>query len=127
MALKVWYLTGWVVNANLLFCHAGCFCNGSTVLLNDTSTECVVPENCPAEQPEHKCQWPEGRVYQECGTACPLTCDNKDDNITCTKQCVPGKQTLVIATAAKLTKFWHLLIISQTAGCIDYRSVKCEV
>ena len=30
-------------------------------------------------------------VYQECGTACPTTCDNKDEEIICTKQCVQGE------------------------------------
>ena len=30
-------------------------------------------------------------VYQKCGTACPTTCDNKDEEIICTKQCVHGE------------------------------------
>ena len=35
---------------------------------------------------------PEGMVYQECGTACPTTCDNKDVLVRpCTLQCVQGK------------------------------------
>lgn len=31
-----------------------------------------------------------GEEYQECGSACPLTCANKDGVQVCTKQCVPG-------------------------------------
>ena len=38
---------------------------------------------------EEEC--PEGMVYQKCGTACPTTCDNKDEEIICTKQCVHGE------------------------------------
>ncbi len=28
--------------------------------------------------------------YNDCGTACPLTCDNYNDDIACTRQCVQG-------------------------------------
>lgn len=31
-----------------------------------------------------------GKEWQECGTACPLTCDNYDTDFACTKQCVEG-------------------------------------
>ena len=31
-----------------------------------------------------------GKEWQECGTACPLTCDNHDEPQTCTFQCVQG-------------------------------------
>ena len=41
--------------------------------------ECPVKEECP-----------EGMVYKECGTACPTTCDNKDDDVSCITVCVPG-------------------------------------
>ena len=35
---------------------------------------------------------PEGMVYQECGIACPTTCDNKDILVRpCTLQCVQGE------------------------------------
>ena len=42
--------------------------------------ECPVKEECP-----------EGMVYKECGTACPTTCDNKDELTICTFQCVAGE------------------------------------
>ena len=31
-----------------------------------------------------------GKKWQECGTACPLTCDNYDTPLACTQQCVEG-------------------------------------
>ena len=50
---------------------------------------CVAPKDCPVTEPEQEC--PEGMVYQECGTACPTTCDNKDDLLQpCTLECVQG-------------------------------------
>ena len=41
------------------------------------------------KEPEQEC--PEGMVYKECGTACPTTCDNKDEVIICTEECVAGR------------------------------------
>ncbi|XP_064401886.1 von Willebrand factor-like isoform X3 [Halichondria panicea] len=66
-------------------CVQGCFCPAGTIELGN---KCVSQEECPTESPEQQC--PEGKVYQECGTACPTTCDNKDDLNVCTLQCVPG-------------------------------------
>lgn len=34
---------------------------------------------------------PEGKVFMQCGTACPLTCSNQHDVTVCTLQCVAGK------------------------------------
>ena len=31
-----------------------------------------------------------GKEWQDCGTACPLTCDNYGTPVTCTEQCVSG-------------------------------------
>ena len=65
----------------------GCFCNGSTILLEEDGEKCVAPEDCPVKIiPE----CPEGMVYKECDTACPTTCDNKDDDIICIKVCESG-------------------------------------
>ena len=36
------------------------------------------------------------RVYTECGTACPATCDNKDDLLICTLQCVVGEDLTAV-------------------------------
>ena len=69
---------------------SGCFCPTGTVELDD---KCVAPEECPSTNttaPEKLC--PAGMVYEECGTACPTTCENKDVLIRpCTLQCVQGK------------------------------------
>ncbi|CAL1266710.1 unnamed protein product [Larinioides sclopetarius] len=32
----------------------------------------------------------EDEEYQECGSACPSTCENIGKNLPCTLQCVPG-------------------------------------
>ena len=31
-----------------------------------------------------------GKEWQDCGTACPLTCDNYNTTFGCTEQCVSG-------------------------------------
>ena len=33
---------------------------------------------------------PDGMVFRSCGTACPTTCDNLNEDISCTRQCVQG-------------------------------------
>ena len=87
----------------MILIHTGCFCNGTTILLEDESEKCVAPGDCPVKE-EEEC--PEGMVYQECGTACPTTCDNKyiDALVPCTLQCVQGKHLTVseLATLIKL-------------------------
>ena len=60
--------------------------------------KCVAPEDCPAVTTtvlqEEEC--PEGMVFEECGTACPTTCENKDILVRpCTLQCVQGIQYAV--------------------------------
>ena len=63
----------------------GCFCPDDMVLHED---ECIPSRECPpiVELPE---ECPEGQVFNECGSACPLTCD--DPPPFCTFQCVRGK------------------------------------
>ena len=75
-----------ISSPSLLYHITGCFCNGTTILLEDGSEKCVAPGDCPVKE-----ECPEGKVYDGCGSACPLTCENKDDDIICTKQCVPGE------------------------------------
>ena len=66
----------------------GCFCKEGTVLSEEGGEDCVAPHECPITI-SNDC--PEGMVYQDCGTACPTTCDNKDDNATeCIAVCVQG-------------------------------------
>ena len=58
--------------------------------MEEEGDECVAPEDCPVDKPDQEC--PVGMVYEECGTACPTTCDNKDELVRpCTLQCVAGK------------------------------------
>ena len=83
----------------------GCFCNGSTILLEEDGEVCIAPDDCPVNETQ---ECPEGKVYNECGTACPLTCDNKDDDIICTKQCVAGE----IASQCCLSNNMNLIISS---------------
>ncbi|KAG8183312.1 hypothetical protein JTE90_002804 [Oedothorax gibbosus] len=65
-------------------CVPGCFC--SPGLVRNDEGRCVEPYQCP---PKEICLI-EGEEYTDCGSACPLTCSNKDDPPPCTKQCVPG-------------------------------------
>ena len=58
------------------------------LLEEDGETKCVDRDECPSTPGDEQC--PEGKIYKQCGSACPLTCENKDDVITCTQQCVPG-------------------------------------
>ena len=71
---------------SLIVNSTGCFCNGSTVLLEEGGEKCVDRDECPVKE-----ECPEGMVYKECGTACPTTCDNKDELTICTFQCVAGE------------------------------------
>ena len=62
------------------------------MLLEEGGEECVDREECPTKEPDQDC--PVGMVYNVCGTACPTTCDNKDEVVPCTKQCVQGMKWL---------------------------------
>ena len=65
----------------------GCFCPQGTVELGD---KCVAPEDCPSDRID---ECPAGKVFLDCGTACPTTCENKDDLQSCTLQCVKGNHS----------------------------------
>ncbi|GBP26744.1 von Willebrand factor [Eumeta japonica] len=62
-------------------CVPGCFCLPGFVL-NDNG-DCILEAFCPKTCPPNS-------LYNECGTACPRTCANKDKRLACTAQCVPG-------------------------------------
>ena len=56
-----------------------------------TVEECEAKCNDTTEVPPRK-RCPRGMIFDECGTACPTTCDNKDVSVRpCFLQCVPGK------------------------------------
>lgn len=66
-------------------CVKGCFCPDGQVRNEDG--KCVFPQEC--EEPPEEC--PPGEVYNECGSACPLTCDNyKNPDRNCIAVCVKG-------------------------------------
>ncbi|CAI8005565.1 PI-actitoxin-Axm2b [Geodia barretti] len=77
-----------------LQCVQGCFCPRGLV---EYGEHCVPPQFCPSEisRPPRPSptpgtpQCPGVKEFNECGTACPLTCDNPGPQI-CTFQCVRG-------------------------------------
>ncbi|XP_069500053.1 zonadhesin-like, partial [Ambystoma mexicanum] len=65
-------------------CVSGCFCNEGYVLENATSKHCIAQSEC-----KKSCQ--ANAQYTNCGTACPITCDNYSNHPKiCTLQCVIG-------------------------------------
>ncbi|KAJ6635855.1 Zonadhesin [Pseudolycoriella hygida] len=68
-------------------CVVGCECIDGYVR-NEENGTCCLPRDCPAPK-----VCPLNEQYYECGTACPLTCDNyKNPPKICTLQCVIGCQ-----------------------------------
>ena len=47
-----------------------------------------IPFSAPYLHPPATC--PGGKEWQDCGTLCPLTCDNYNFTLSCPDQCVPG-------------------------------------
>ncbi|XP_066462566.1 balbiani ring protein 3-like [Eleutherodactylus coqui] len=65
-------------------CARGCFCNTGYIKESETSSHCIPPEDCPKINPattpkptEPEC--PENQHWTDCGTACPITCENVDN------------------------------------------------
>ncbi|XP_070494605.1 zonadhesin-like [Chironomus tepperi] len=76
-------------------CVPGCKCPEGQVYLDDNRDACVVPEECPRiivdpPPPEPVCA-KKYESYTDCGTACPLTCENLNNPPQiCTANCVVG-------------------------------------
>ena len=57
--------------------------------------ECVTEDQCPTESPTtvlvatEQPECPKGKIFNNCGTACPKTCEDKNPSF-CTFQCVTG-------------------------------------
>ncbi|XP_076298597.1 serine protease inhibitor swm-1-like [Lasioglossum baleicum] len=66
-------------------CVQGCQCNSG--LVRNKSGQCIPPNWCP--NGNQTCSPNEN--WNECGTACPPTCDNPKPTF-CTEQCVQGCQ-----------------------------------
>ena len=64
-------------------CQPGCACPTGQVI-HEESARCVLLEECSTQG------CPPGKEYDECGTACPLTCDNYNVPLPCTDECVQG-------------------------------------
>ena len=71
--------------------------------------ECVTEDQCPTESPATESvtdkECPKGKVFHECGSACPKTCENKNP-LFCTLQCVRGtcvQSTLYVVAYDLLT------------------------
>nr|QRN45218.1 zonadhesin-like 1 [Tineola bisselliella] len=65
-------------------CVPGCFCEEGYI--RDDNGDCIPVNECPPRECGKHEEW------QDCGTACPKTCDNYDDTCgsACTLQCVRG-------------------------------------
>ena len=67
----------------------GCFCPAGLV---EHAGKCIKSQDCPRDEvptEEDTSVCTGGKVFQECGTACPATCD--DQPLICTFQCVTGE------------------------------------
>lgn len=62
-------------------CVQGCFCENGFV--RDSNRNCVKRKDC------RKCPKP-NQDYDDCGTACPITCKNMHDPPMCKAMCQQG-------------------------------------
>jgi len=66
-------------------CVQGCYCEEG--YFRNSDGNCVPLSEC---KPQVTTCSLSHEVYNACGTACPLTCDNYNTPPACTEQCVPG-------------------------------------
>lgn len=69
-----------------LVCVSGCFCK--TGYYKTTNGTCVTEDDCNSSQEPPTQVCPNNQVFSTCGSACPLTCANKDNPPTCIEVCV---------------------------------------
>jgi len=63
-------------------CEAYCYCEEGYV--RNSERECIEIDHCP---PSECCKH---EHYEDCGTACPETCDDHGELKVCTEQCASG-------------------------------------
>ena len=63
-------------------------------ILNEEEDTCVAADECPTVE---ECDG--GKVFQQCATACPTTCANKDELIICLAVCQQGTATVLLHTS----------------------------
>ncbi|XP_068906955.1 tenascin-like [Tenebrio molitor] len=68
-------------------CLRGCFCKDG-YLLDDQTGKCIKRDNCPTNCDIPICT--SNEVYEECGTLCPETCNDKGVPKICPDVCVEG-------------------------------------
>ncbi|XP_041424353.1 riddle 4 L homeolog isoform X3 [Xenopus laevis] len=72
----------------ILSCQRGCFCKEPYIFQNGTSGPCVLPSQCPPSQVESCAP---NQVWNSCGTACPLNCQNfRNPPAACILSCQRG-------------------------------------
>uniref|UniRef100_A0A182PDJ4 TIL domain-containing protein n=1 Tax=Anopheles epiroticus TaxID=199890 RepID=A0A182PDJ4_9DIPT len=83
-----------VVVCPSLECIDGCFCKPGFYREWKDGGACIRRSDCPTcsfVRPAPSTTCGPNEVFQECGTACPKTCENRNEQATpCTKQCVVG-------------------------------------
>ncbi|KAG8177858.1 hypothetical protein JTE90_027123 [Oedothorax gibbosus] len=62
-------------------CKEGCFCKPG--FIRGPNGKCIMPRFCPVVCGENE-------IFENCGSACPKTCRNRNAVVPCTLQCIKG-------------------------------------